>query len=603
MRVRSLVAVLAALFVAVVPAAAQAQDPNVLRIGWEQDPQTLSPFTDQDEESYRIWAINYDLLVNFSPDNLAPAPGIAESWDVSDDKKTVTFTLADGLQWSDGEPLTSKDVKYSLDTLGRHGLLFSSYTENIQSVQAPDATTVVVKMKRPDTRIVGGMFVYILPEHVWGQQTIKQLTGSYRPEAPIVGSGPYVVTEFDSNRLVRMERNPNFRGEPGKFDEIHWIKYGSADAVERALTLGEVDLIPEVDAATFARLDENPDIEAVKSPSPSFTELAFNMCPRDICPDAQYNPAVQDRVVRQAIGFAVDRERINHITARGTAFPGPRQQPSNDQDFYTEPEGDLDYPYDPERARQMLEAAGWVEGDDGVREKGDQRLSFDLYVRSESQENIQAARLVKELTAEVGIEFKVQVVSVDKLTEITVREVDGKMAPDFDTFIWGWGGDPYDPGILLNLLTTNAIGGSSDAFYSNPEYDRLYQQQSGEFDVAARKAIVEQMIAITQRDLPYLVLTVDPILQAYRTDRIAGVEQACPKPDGDIICDQVSYAPFLTMEPASAATTGTATSSSSDDEGTSGLLYVLIVAVVAVVGLGVFVILRRRRRDREAIEV
>ena len=139
MRVRSLVAVLAALFVAVVPAAAQAQDPNVLRIGWEQDPQTLSPFTDQDEESYRIWAINYDLLVNFSPDNLAPAPGIAESWDVSDDKKTVTFTLADGLQWSDGEPLTSKDVKYSLDTLGRHGLLFSSYTENIQSVQAPDA--------------------------------------------------------------------------------------------------------------------------------------------------------------------------------------------------------------------------------------------------------------------------------------------------------------------------------------------------------------------------------------------------------------------------------------------------------------------------------
>ena len=64
--------------------------------------------------------------------------------------------------------------------------------------------------------------------------------------------------------------------------------------------------------------------------------------------------------------------------------------------------------------------------------------------------------------------------SADKLTEITTREVDGKMAPDFDTFIWGWGGDPYDPGILLNLLTTKAIGGSSDSFYSNPEYDRLY---------------------------------------------------------------------------------------------------------------------------------
>ena len=139
---------------------------------------------------------------------------------------------------------------------------------------------------------------------------------------------------------------------------------------------------------------------------------------------------------------------------------------------------------------------------------------------------------------------------MDKLTELTVREVDGKMAPDFDTFIWGWGGDPYDPGMLLNLLTTKAIGGSSDSFYSNPEYDRLYDQQSGEFDTEARKAIVEQMIAISQRDLPYLVLTVDPILQAYRTDRIAGVEQSCPRPDGDIICDQVSYAPWLELHAA-----------------------------------------------------
>jgi peptide/nickel transport system substrate-binding protein len=595
----SWVAVLAALLLFATPA--QAQEDDVLRIGWEQDPQTLSPFTDQDEESYRIWAINYDLLVNFSPDNLGPSPGIADSWDVSDDKKTVTFTLADGLKWSDGEPLTSKDVKYSIDTLGRHGILFTSYTENIDSVQAPDATTVIVKMKRPDTRIIGGLFVYILPEHIWGKQTIKQLTGSYRPEPPIVGSGPYVVTEFDSNRIVRMTRNPNFRGEPGKFAELQWIKYGSADAVERALTLGEIDLITEVQPPTFDRLDENPDIEAVKSPSPSFTELAFNLCPRDICPDARFNPAVQDRTVRQAIAFAVDRQRINEIAARNTAFPGHGLLPSYYKDFYTEPEGGLDYPYDPDRASEMLEAAGWVEGEGGVREKGDQRLSFDLYVRSESQENIQAARLVKEMTAQAGIEFKVQVVSVDKLTELTVREVDGKMAPDFDTFIWGWGGDPYDPGILLNLLTTNAIGGSSDSFYSNPAYDELYDRQSGEFDLAARKELVSQMIEISQRDLPYLVLTVDPYLQAYRTDRVAGVDQQCPKPDGDIICDQVAYAPWLNMEPVTAAAGGA--SSPAGDDGTNGLLYVLIAAVAVVVALIVLMILRRRRRDREAIEV
>ena len=598
---RSLVAVLAALLVAVVAAPARAQEPTAIKIGWEQDPQTLSPFTDQDEESFRLWAINYDLLVNFNAEDLSPAPGIAESWDVSDDQKTVTFTLAEGMQWSDGEPITSKDVKWSLENLGKYGILFSGYTENVSSIQTPDDLTVIVKTTKPDTRLVGGLFVWILPEHIWGKQTPKQLQGSYRPEMPLVGSGPYIVTEFDSNRIVRMERNPNFRGEAPAFDELQWIKYGSADAVERALTLGEVDMITEVQPSTFQRLGDTADVEAVNSPSPSFTQLAFNLCSEQDCPDAKFNPAVQDRTVRQAIAFAIDRERINEIGARGTAFPGHGLLPSYYKDFYTEPEGELDYPYDPDRAREMLEAEGWVEGDGGVREKDGERLSFNLYVRSESQENIQYARLVKEMAAEIGVEFRVEVVSVDRLTELTVQQENGKPAPDFDTFIWGWGGDPYDPGLLLALLTTKQIGGSSDAFYSDAEYDRLYEQQSGEFDTDARRELVKQMIALTQRDLPYIVLTVDPILQAYRTDRISGVEQQCPKPDGDIICDQVAYAPWLAMAPPAAATAG----SSGDDDGggTSPVVYIVIALVAIGVIAAIFAIVRRRRAERDAIEV
>ena len=183
----------------------------------------------------------------------------------------------------------------------------------------------------------------------------------------------------------------------------------------------------------------------------------------------------------------------------------------------------------------MLDAAGWVEGDDGIRQKGDQKLSFNLYVRSESQENTQDARLVKEMAAEVGINFDVQVVSVDKLTELTTQKTDGKPAPDFDTFIWGWGGDPYDPSTLLQLITTSQIGGSSDAFYSNPEYDRLFDEQAGEYDLEKRKPIVKRLVEISQEDLPYLVLTVDPYLQAYRTDALSGVELSCPKPNGDLV--------------------------------------------------------------------
>jgi peptide/nickel transport system substrate-binding protein len=333
-------------------------------------------------------------------------------------------------------------------------------------------------------------------------------------------------------------------------------------------------------------------IKAVRSSSPSFTELAFNLCSKANCPEAKFNPGVQDRAVRQAIAYAVDRNRVNEISSRGTSFIGHGLLPSYYKSFYAKPADD--YPYDPDKANQILDDAGYKRSGDGVRQKGDVKLSFDLFVRSESQADIQAAKIIAEDARKVGVDFKVQVVSVDKLTEITTRKNDGVPAPDFDTFVWGWGGDPYDPSALLKLVTTSEIGGSSDSFYSNPEYDRLFKEQTGEFDQAKRKALVQQMIALTQRDLPYLVLTEDPILEAYRTDRLSNVEQQCPKPDGDAFCQQVSYEPLLTIEPASG---------DSDSGGGSAGIFIAI-GVVVVAGIA-FLLLRRRRGGggREPLEV
>jgi peptide/nickel transport system substrate-binding protein len=597
-RTSATVAMAAVLCAAVVALPAGAQDSGeseeneVLRVGWAQVPQTLNPFVGQDEEAYTIWALTFDLLVNFSPEDLSPAPGIAESWEVSEDRRTVTFTLDPEATWSDGEPITSADVKYSLETLGGEGILFTGYTDNISSIETPDDQTVVVETKRPDARIVGGLFIYMLPEHVWGEVPLEELTGSYQPELPMVGSGPFVVTEYDRERILRMEKNPEWGGPEPEFDEIHFIRYGNQDAAERALQLGEVDLVPEVGPANFERLGTEDNIETLRASSPAYTQLAFNMCPADLCPDAEFNPAIQDRTVRQAIAYAVDRERINAIASKGTAFPGHGILPDFYRSFYEVPE--TDYPYDPDLANQMLDDAGWVQEGDGPRTKGGEELSFDLYVRSESPSTVQAARLIEEMTAEIGVDFSVQVVSTDKLYDLTIRKVDGEPAPDFDTFIWGWGGDPYDPSFLLSILTTEQIGGSSDAFYSNPEYDRLFDEQAGVFDVAERKEIIQQMVAITQRDLPYLVLTYDPNLQAYRTDRLANVEPVCPAGEtGDVFCDQVSYEPLLSLAPGS---------SSSDDDGgfPTGLL--IVAAVLVLGGIG-YAVVRARRREGEPLEL
>jgi len=600
MRLRTIVGVLvtvAALAVAVAALPAGAQDDGakkkVLKIGWGQDVQTLNPFVAQDEENFRVWALNWDLLVGFSPDDLSPAPGFAESWDVSADKKTVTFHLIEGAKWSDGEPITSKDVKYSLDVLGGNGLIFSGSTDNVTSIETPDDETVVIHTSQPDARIVGGLFIYMIPEHVYGKVAVKKLKGSYQPELPLVGSGPYVVTEFTRGRIVRMERNPNFRGDKPKYDEIQFIKYGTNDAVVRALKLGEIDTIMEVEPTSFNQLENIDSIEPVRSSSPSFTELSFNLCSKEHCPDAKFNPGVQDRVVRQAVGYAVDRDRVNQISSRGTSFVAHGLLPSYYKTWYAKPAED--YAYDPDKANQLLDEAGYTREGDGVRQKGDVKLSFDLFVRSESPSDIQAAKVVSEQAREVGIDFKVQVVSVDKLTEITTRKNDGVPAPDFDTFVWGWGGDPYDPSALLALITSGEIGGSSDSFYSNPEYDRLFKEQTAEFDNDKRKELVRQMIALSQRDLPYLVLTVDPWLEAYRTDRLSDVTLECPKPDGDAFCQEVSYEPLLTISPASGDSGG-------GGGGGAGIFIAIGVVLLAVVA---FVLLRRRRGGggREPLEV
>jgi peptide/nickel transport system substrate-binding protein len=570
-----------------------AQETQVLQIGWAQDPQTLNPFVALNEENYNVWSLNYDLLVNFSPDDLSPAPGIAESWEVSDDKRTVTFKLDPDKVWSDGEPVTSKDVKYSLEVLGAEGDLFAGYTSDIERISTPDDETVVIETKRPDARLVGGLFVYILPEHIWGKESISDLTGSYQPDLPLVGSGPYVVTEFSRGRIIRMERNPEWQGPEPSFAEVQFVKYGNQDAVERALRLGEIDMILEVEASSFERLTADPNIEAISAPSPAYTQLAFNLCSEQDCPDAQFNPAVQDPAVRQAVANAVDRNRINEIAAQGTSFVGHGVLPSYYRDFYEVPE--QDYPYDPEVARQILDEAGWQDNGDDPRTKGGEELSFDLFARSESPYTQQAGKLIAEQAAEVGIEFNVQVVSDDKLTEATVREVDGKPAPEFDTFLWGWGGDPYDPSFILSVLTGGEIGGLSDSFWSNPEYDALYREQAGLFEVEERKRAIQEMVAVAQEDLPYLVITYDPELQAYRTDRISGIERTCPKgEDGDLICAQVSYEPLLSIEPADGG---------SDDGGGGGTVAIIIAAVV-VLGAGAFFVIRsRRRRGGEPVEL
>lgn len=622
-RIRVLLVLLAVAGSAVVGTApAGAATPKVLKIGLSQDFDTLNPFVGQNAVSFLPWVLNWDYLLNTKPSDLSPAPGIATSWKVSPDRRTVTYSLLQNAKWSDGQPITSADVKWSLDKLGKKGILTSGYTENITSVTTPDDHTAVVHFSKPDTRAIGDLSVQILPQHIWSKVPIAKLTGSYQPTLPLVGSGPYIVTSFSRNHILKMTRNANWRGAKPTYDEIDFIQYGSADAVDRALQLGEIDLNPNEQYQSAARVGKLENVQVVSSAVGGFDELAFDICPPAICPDAKVNPAIRDRTVRQAIAYAVDRKRINQIAYRDTAVVGDAILPAYYKSFYTTPS--QTYQLDVAKANQLLDQAGWKRGSGGIRTKGAQKLSFSLYARTESPSNIQAARLITEMVKPIGIQFRFQVVSTDKLTSLQTNKVNGKPAPGYDAYVWGWSGDTYDPSALLALITTADIGqGTSDSFYSNPQYDALYARQTGEFDVAKRKAIVKQMLDISQRDLPYLILVDTPNVEAYRTDRISNLPRVCPDGTGDLICLYTSYEPFLTMKPYVKGTaqaqggggiqTGAVTTSAAPAAATSGStggggggsstgLIVGIVAAVAVIGAVGLVVLRRGRGDRDELE-
>ncbi len=251
------------------------------RLGWVQDVQTLNPFVAQDEENFRIWALNWDLLVNFSPDDLSPVPGIAKSWDVSKDKKTVTFKLIEGAKWSDGEPITSKDVKYSLDD-ARHGRpdLHGLHAQRHHDRDARTTNTVVVHTKQPDARIVGGLFVYIIPEHVYGKDAAQEAHRTTSRQLPLVGSGPY-----DRHRVrARPHRDDGAQPELPRRearlrrDPVHQVRDDRRRRAGAAARRDRRDPRRPRPPASRQLGEGRQHQDRSGRPRPSFTQLTFNLC-------------------------------------------------------------------------------------------------------------------------------------------------------------------------------------------------------------------------------------------------------------------------------------------------------------------------------------
>jgi peptide/nickel transport system substrate-binding protein len=505
--------------------ATPSSEPAIVRIGWKGAPDTLNPGMAFLTDSYTIFNLVYDTMYELELDNTFRL-SLAESVTTADDGKVWAYKIRSGMRWHDGQPFTARDIAFTYNFYRDHPEFpyLPTYTEHFASVDAPDETTVVITLDEPIPNMEAQLvFLYVLPEHVWSKYNAGNAASEY-PNTDLVGSGPFRLVEYQQNEFVQLATNRDYFGAKAKVDEVIFQSFDNADALVQALQTGQVDLITELPKTAIATLRNAENIKVVTGPplSPEVADIFMNQidpanCPLEVGGKCTGHPALRDRVVRQALAHATDKENIINVLLLGLGEPGLTLIPASLGRWYNHTL--QDYAFDLAKANQLLEEAGYRDSDgDGVREMpdGSQPLNFRLLWANDTPDAPRMAELLGQTWQQIGVQVEAQTYEPDALLALCCPVF------DFDIIIWGWSTDP-DPTVLLKVMTSAAIpNGSSEAGYANPAYDALYEQQSIELDPDRRQALVWQMQEMVFNDVVYIVPYYPQTAQAYRTDRFTG---------------------------------------------------------------------------------
>jgi len=531
---RALAALMLALAL-LLPAAAPiaAQERLVLRVGTTQDLDSINPFTTALVVGFEVFTLNYELLVAWDQ-NLDPMPAYAESWSASDDGTVYTFKIPEGKLWSDGEPATAEDARWTfqfvLDAIasdvGSTGLGYLDgylVDAGVTDVAAPDPQTLVVTLDRPNDRILGS-YVPILPKHIWESQTPESVN-DFLNEPPIVGSGPYQAVQWSTGQFVRFEKNPNWSHGPLAADEVVIQIFKSTDTMVQALRTGNIDYAQGVNADQFNQLDADADIVAVAGTANGFTQIGFNTYGTGtgnvIENGGPSTPALLDPAFRDALGYAIDKELLIERILGGFGDVGTTQVPPFQTNWHTPPAAPRTF--DLALAGQKLEAAGYVLSGQGQRlDKEGNPIVLDLVFPDSNRTYAQSAEFIESWFGELDVRVTSQQYDSDTLIDrMLPPEAGDDFTADFDLFIWGWGGD-VDPNSLLRIFLCTEIGNSSDSFWCNERYDELFTLQNEATSSEERRGYMDEMQQLMYDEAPYHILFYDESLHAYRTDRFTG---------------------------------------------------------------------------------
>jgi peptide/nickel transport system substrate-binding protein len=475
----------------------EANDAGTVNFLIESMPISLDPRIGTDAQSQHLDGLIFDSLVSHDA-RMNIVPDLAASWDTPD-PLTYIFHLRNGVKFHDGRALTSADVKFTFDSIlsgaipspKRGGFLL------IQSIEAPDAATVVFHLRHPSAS-----FLWNMDKSAFG--IIPAGSGTDVARNPI-GTGPFRVVSMVPDEEIVVERNRDYFGDVPKIARVRFRIV--PEAIVRALELrkGSADIcgVNSLTPDMVLALTKQPDLFAVDQPGTSLSYVAFNLD----------DPTLAHREVRQALAYATDRASIIRYLLRGQARPAASLLPPNHWAY----EPDVkQYDYDPAGAEKLLDAAGFPRGADGVR--------MHLTMKTSTEESV---RLLGEALAEqwskVGVALELR-----PLENATFQADIGRGS--FQLYTLRWLGANNDPDIFDLVFNSKRMppNGANRGHYKNPELDALIDQQRVEMDREKRKAIVAEIQKIVAVDEPYITLWYNDNVCVHR-GRVNGIELS---PDG-----------------------------------------------------------------------
>ena len=562
---------------------------TVLKVAIASEIDTLNPFTAILASSTGLMALQYEALIAYGANDNSVVPGIASKWETSADGLTWTFTIPKDRVWSDGEPLTARDVAWTFGAVKSNEKLQQAnggLLTNIKTVTAEGDQTVKIVLLDAQAPNPGAELP-IVPEHVW--------SGVNKPEAfandkDAVGSGPFVVKSYKQGQSVELVANKNFwRGAP-KIDGITYVYYKNGDAAVQGLKTGEVDLVRELEPAQFKALKGQKGITTNAGVGRRYSSININSGAKDSTGAdlGNGNPALQDVALRTAIFTAIDNKTLLEKVVQGLGTLGQTEIPPVYPDYFGIDEADR-LTFDPAAANTMLDDAGYKLGSDGFRTNKDGgELALRLMGRTSNPQHAQMADYIKPWLKDVGINVEVKMQSDNQVNNDSTL---GK----YDIYFTGFGIGP-DPDFQLSINTCGSYpnadgsGSLSENNWCDPEFDKLFTAQHTELDPAKRAAIVKDAFAMIYNASVNDVLFYQQSLEAFRSDRFVGFVKQ-PAKTG-VIGGQNGYWGYYSATPVSA----------SADDGGGFPLWGTILIIGAVLGAAAAVVASRRRTtadDRE----